>query len=63
MVLTLVTLAAFVIVALRGVFSAVSLSGELDEALFNTTTPRLEKTKIDEALDLVNNRTFIPLDL
>jgi len=59
----MVVFAVVAIIVLRGVFGAISLAGELDESLSSSTTPRLEKEKINDALNSVNGREFTPLDL
>lgn len=63
MVLILIGLAVVVTISLRGVFGAISTAGEVDESLLKTSTPRLNTGKIDEALNSLKEREFIPLDL
>lgn len=59
----LVALSVLVIVVLQGVFGAISKSGEIDEELLGATTPRLDKAKIEEALEAVKSREVPALDL
>jgi hypothetical protein len=58
-----IALTAMVILALRGVFGAISLAGEVDEGLLGSTTPRLDRIKIDEALGSIKSREIPILDL
>lgn len=62
-IVVLVALAVFVIVVLRGVFGAIAISGEIDDSLLGSNTPRLDKIKIERAIESVGRREPPPLDL
>lgn len=59
----LIILAAMVIITLRTIFSSLTLAGQVDEELFQASTPRINKTTIDTATAFVENKTIVPLDL
>ena len=63
MLIVLILLAVLVIITLKGIFSALSIAGELDESLLGPSSPRVNKTAIDEALGSIKSRKFTPLDL
>ncbi len=59
----LMLLAVLVAVSLRGAFGAIAKSGEIDEAILNSSAPRLDRDKIDKALEAIEGREYTPLDL
>ena len=59
----LLILSIVVIVSLRGVFSALSTSSEIDEALLDTSLPRVNIEKVNDGLGSLSNTEPIPLDL
>jgi hypothetical protein len=63
LVLVLMVLSVFLAYTLNTVFSSISKAGEIDKTLLEATSPRLDKTKIDEALGVIDQRQFTPLDL
>lgn len=63
MVVVFVALAVLVAISLRIVFGAITLSGEVDEALFSASSPRINRDKVEEALESVTSREIPPLDL
>jgi hypothetical protein len=63
LITVLIVLSVFIIICLKGIFSAITISGQVDDSLLNKSAPRLDRVKIDQALDSVSNREFIPLDL
>jgi len=61
--IALIILAAMVIITLRTIFSSLTLAGQVDEALFQASTPRIDKTTIDNAIEIIDKKTIVPLDL
>lgn len=59
----LIVLAVMVIFTLRTAFSAVSVASEIDESLLQTQTPRINKDKLNEALEVLGTKEILPLDL
>lgn len=59
----MVGIAVLFIIVLRGIFSAVAATGEIDESLLRSETPRIDRAKIDKAIEIVNTREYTPLDL
>lgn len=62
LIVILVLLAGLVTISLRGIFGAMTTAGQVDEELLSSTLPRINMQKIDEALKLVNEKEFTPLD-
>lgn len=62
LIFILILLASLVTISLRGIFDAMSTAGQVDEELLSSTLPRVNIQKIDEALKLVNDKEFTPLD-
>jgi hypothetical protein len=63
LIVVLALLALLAIISLRGVFSAISLASQVDDSLLNSTVPRVNTGKIDEAINSVGADDFVPLDL
>lgn len=63
MALVFIGLAVVVTISLRAVFGAIATAGEVDESLIKASTPRLDTAKIDDALNSLQAREFVPLDL
>ena len=63
LIILMAALSVLVIVVLRVVFNAVSLSQEFGEGIINAQTPHLDKGKINETLEKVNKRQIPKLDL
>lgn len=61
--LLLIVLAVVVIISVRGIFEAARISGEVEEDLLSSTVPHVDRVLLDEALNKVNNRNIVPLDL
>lgn len=63
LIILMAALSVLVIVVLRVVFNAISLSQEFDEGIINAQTPHLDKGKINETLEKANKRQTPKLDL
>lgn len=63
LVILLLVMAFVTIAVLKGIFSSIEIAGEVDDSLLNATTPRIDKDKLQETLDKINNPKFVPLDL
>ena len=59
----LVVLAVLVTISLRGIFSAVRLAGDIDESLLDSSLPRIDKEKVESALEAISTREIQKLDL
>jgi len=59
----LFVMAIVVIFTLRTIFSSLEIAGEVNEELFQASTPRINKSKLDQALGILDNKMGVPLDL
>ena len=59
----LLVLAVLAIVSLRGIFSSVRLAGDIEESLLDSSLPRIDKEKVEKALDAISSREIQKLDL
>lgn len=56
-------MAVIVIFTLRTIFSSLEIAGEVNEELFQASTPRINRTNMEKALNLKNESKLVPLDL
>lgn len=59
----LLVLALLVIMVLRGIFFAVTVSREIDAEYLEANSPRLDKAKLDEAYERLSQPDVTVLDL
>lgn len=58
-----IILAVIAIVSLRGIFSSLKVAGEIDESLLESSSPRIDKEKIELAIETVTSKEIKKLDL
>lgn len=52
-----------IIFTLRTIFSSLKISQEVNEELFTTSTPRINRAKLNEAMTLLEDKEIVMLDL
>jgi len=61
--ISLIPLAVMVIIVARGIFGALATAGQVDEALLDSSNPRIEQAQLDGAYKKTVESEFVPLDL
>jgi hypothetical protein len=56
-------LAGIVLFTARGLFSAMNKERDVDQSLLNSKEVRVSKQSLDQALDAINKKEVVPLDL
>ena len=52
-----------VILVIRGIFSSITISREIDQEFLESQTPRLHKESLNRAYELIVNSKAVVLDL
>lgn len=59
----LLVLSVLVILVIRGIFSSITISREIDQEFLESQTPRLHKESLSKAYELIMNSKVVVLDL